>query len=206
MSVEERKLPEGLSSAEAERLKTEGFANVTNEKNGKSYGEIIMSNLFTFFNMVWAIVAIILVIFKSYSNLTFLAIIIPNVLIAIVQEIRAKRTVEKISVTTNPTARVVRDGEIITVKAEDIVLGDVMWIELGEQILSDSVVISGLAEANESMLTGESNAIRKQEGDELLAGSYLVSGGIFAKVTRIIATIAHTILKKVKRLLIMISP
>ena len=185
MSVEEKKLPEGLSAEEAERLKTEGFANVTNEKNGKSYGEIITSNLFTFFNMVWAIVAIILVIFKSYSNLTFLAIIIPNVLIAIVQEIRAKRTVEKISVTTNPTARVVRDGEIITVKAEDIVLGDVMWIELGEQILSDSVVISGLAEANESMLTGESNAIRKKEGDELLAGSYLVSGGIFAKVTRV---------------------
>ena len=185
MSVEEKKLPEGLSSAEAQRLTAEGFRNVSNEKNGKSYGEIIASNLFTFFNMVWAIVAIILVIFKSYNNLTFLAIIIPNVLIAIILEIRAKRTVEKISVTTNPTARVVRDGEIITVRAEDIVLGDVMWIELGEQILSDSVVISGLAEANESMLTGESNAIRKQEGDGLLAGSYLVSGGIFAKVTRV---------------------
>ena len=185
MSAEERKLPEGLSSEEAERLKAEGFRNVTNEKSGKSYGEIIASNLFTFFNMVWAIVAIILVIFKSYSNLTFLAIIIPNVLIAVVQEIRAKRTVEKISVTTNPTARVVRDGEIITVKAEDILLGDVMWIELGEQILSDARVISGLAEVNESMLTGESNAIKKTEGDELLAGSYLVSGGVFAKVTRV---------------------
>ncbi|MBR5241537.1 MAG: HAD-IC family P-type ATPase [Clostridia bacterium] len=185
MSVEEKKLPEGLSSAEAERLKAEGLSNVTNEKNGKSYGEIITSNLFTFFNMVWAIVAIILVIFKSYSNLTFLAIIIPNVLIAIIQEVRAKRTVEKISVTTNPTARVVRDGEIITVKSEDIVLGDVMWIELGEQILSDAVVVSGLAEANESMLTGESNAIKKTDGDELLAGSFLVSGGIFAKVTRV---------------------
>ena len=185
MSVEEKKLPEGLSSAEAKRLTAEGFRNVSNEKNGKSYGEIIASNLFTFFNMVWAIVAIILVIFKSYNNLTFLAIIIPNVLIAIILEIRAKRTVEKISVTTNPTARVVRDGELITVKAEDIVLGDVMWIELGEQILSDSVVISGLAEANESMLTGESNAIKKAEGDELLAGSYLVSGGVFAKVTRV---------------------
>ena len=199
MSVEEKKLPEGLSSAEAQRLKADGFANVTNEKNGKSYGEIIVSNLFTFFNMVWAIVAIILVLVKSYDNLTFLAIIIPNVLIAIVQEIRAKRTVEKISVTTNPSATVVRDGELVSIKAEDIVLGDVMKIELGEQILSDSVVISGLAEANESMLTGESNAIKKTEGDTLLAGSYLVSGAVFARVERVGKdNYVHTIEKAAK--------
>lgn len=94
MSVEEKKLPEGLSSAEAQRLTAEGFANVSNEKTGKSYGEIIASNLFTFFNMVWAIVAIILVIFKSYNNLPLLAIIIPNVLIAIVQEITIKAAAE----------------------------------------------------------------------------------------------------------------
>ena len=199
MSVEEKKLPEGLSSAEAQRLKADGFANVTNEKNGKSYGEIIASNLFTFFNMVWAIVAIILVLVKSYDNLTFLAIIIPNVLIAIVQEIRAKRTVEKISVTTNPSATVVRDGKLVSINAEDIVLGDVMKIELGEQILSDSVVISGLAEANESMLTGESNAIKKTEGDTLLAGSYLVSGAVFARVERVGKdNYVHTIEKAAK--------
>ena len=190
MLTEEKKigagdLPEGLSSSEAKALLDEGKSNKTNDKSGKSYLEIITSNLFTFFNMVWAIVAIVLVVFKSYSNLTFLAVIIPNVLIAIIQEIRAKRTVEKISVTTDPKATVVRDGELVTVRGEDIVLGDVVRIEMGGQILADSVVISGLAEANESMLTGESNAIRKSEGDSLLAGSYLVSGSVFARVVKV---------------------
>ena len=189
----------GLTSAEAARLSEEGFSNVTNEKNGKSYLRIVTSNLFTFFNMVWAIVAIVLVACNSLSNLTFLAVIIPNVLIAIIQESRAKRTVEKISVTTDPKAQVVRDGVLTLIDAKEIVLGDVIKIEMGNQVLSDSVVISGIAEANESMLTGESNAIRKEEGATLLAGSYLVSGSVFAKVVKVGKdNYVHTIEKAAK--------
>ncbi len=178
-------MPEGLTLEEVSRQRELGNINVTNEKSGKSYLKIVTDNLFTFFNMVWAIVAVVLVAFNSISNLTFLAVIIPNVLIAIIQEARAKRTVEKISVTTDPRVTVLRAGELVSVNAEDIVLGDVMKIEMGNQVLSDSVVISGIAEANESMLTGESNAIKKEAGAELLAGSYLVSGSVFARATKV---------------------
>ena len=178
-------LPEGLTSEEAQRLKEQGLSNVSTEKNGKSYSRIIIDNLLTFFNVLWGIVAILMILCNSFSNLTFLAIIIPNVLIAIVQECRAKRTVEKLSATTDPKATVVRDGQLMEINASDIVLGDVVQISLGQQILADATVISGVAEANESMLTGESDAIKKTEGDRVLAGSFLVSGSIFTKVTAV---------------------
>lgn len=178
-------LPIGLSSAEVERERAAGHINVSKEKAGKSYPKIILDNLFTFFNLVWAVVAVVLVSCGSLTNLTFLFIVIPNILIATVQEIRAKHTVEKLSVTTEPKATVIRDGKEVKIDVSDIVLGDVMRIELGKQVLSDGVVISGYAEANESMLTGEADAIKKKEGDTVLAGSFLVSGMIYIKVTRV---------------------
>ena len=178
-------LPEGLSSEEAKKRIEEGLCNRSNEKSGKSYFRIVLDNLLTFFNILWGIVAILMILCNSFSNLTFLAIIIPNVLIAIVQECRAKHTVEKLSATTDPKASVVRDGKIVEIDASDIVLGDVVCISLGQQILADGTVLSGVAEANESMLTGESNAIKKTEGDKVLAGSYLVSGQIFVLVTAV---------------------
>ena len=181
----DKNIPEGLSSEEAARLCAEGKVNRVKEKAGKSYGRIVADNLLTFFNLLYAIISVVLVAIGSIKNLTFLAVIIPNVLIAIILEVRAKRTVEKLSVTTDPKATVVRDGELVQIDASDIVLGDVMLVEAGRQILSDAVVISGLAEANESMLTGESNAIKKTEGERLLAGSYLVSGAVYAKVTAV---------------------
>lgn len=181
----DKSIPEGLTSAEAARLAAEGKINRVKERSGKSYGRIIADNLLTFFNLLYAVISVVLLAIGSIGNLTFLAIVIPNVLIAIILEIRAKRTVEKLSVTTDPRAKVVRDGTLTEIDASDIVLGDVMLVEAGRQILSDAVVISGLAEANESMLTGESNAIKKTEGTGLLAGSYLVSGAVYAKVTAV---------------------
>ena len=176
---------EGLTSAQVAAEVAAGHVNVSKEKSGKSYGRIVADNLFTFFNMVWAIVTVVLVSIGSFSNLTFLAIIIPNILIAVFSEVKAKRTVEKLSVTTEPRVTVVRDGALCEIDVKELVLGDVMRIELGKQVLSDAVVISGLAEANESMLTGESDAIKKQEGDTVLAGSFLVSGTIYARVIRV---------------------
>ena len=175
----------GLTSDEVSAERAAGNVNIVKEKVGKSYGRIIADNLLTFFNFVWALVAVVLVAIGSFENLTFLFIIIPNVLIAIIQEIRAKRTVEKLSVTTEPKATVIRDGALCEIDVSDIVLGDVMKIEMGKQVLSDAVVLSGFAEANESMLTGESDAIKKQEGDTVLAGSFLVSGSIYVKVIRV---------------------
>lgn len=185
-AVVESELPySGLSSAQVEEQIKAGNVNVVKEKVGKSYGRIVADNLLTFFNLLYLLVSIVLISIGSFSNLTFLFIVIPNVLIAIVQEIRAKRTVEKLSVTTEPRATVVRDGVLCEIDVSEIVIGDVMKIELGKQVLSDAVVLSGIAEANESMLTGESDAIKKQEGDTVLAGSFLVSGSIYVKVIRV---------------------
>jgi len=178
-------IPEGLTTEEAERLAKEGHANISNEKVGKSYFGIIKDNLLTFFNLIWLIIAVVLVLCKRPEQLTFLVVVTLNTVIAIAQEIKAKITVEKLTVTTDPRATVIRDGELRTVMAGEIVLGDVMLIELGRQVLSDAVVVSGVAEANESMLTGESDAIKKQTGDTLLAGSFLVSGSVYAKVIRV---------------------
>lgn len=178
-------IPEGLSSEEVAALVAEGKVNISDEKVGKSYGRIIKDHLFTYFNLIWLIVAVLLIVCKSPENMTFLAIVIPNIAISTVQEIKAKRTVEKLSVTTEPKATVIRDGELVNIDAKDIVLGDVMLVEMGRQVLSDAIVISGFAEANESMLTGESDAIKKQVGDRILAGSFFVGGSVYARVTNV---------------------
>ena len=175
----------GLTSKEAARLKNEGKANVITEKAGKSYLKIVTDNLFTFFNFVWALIAAVLILCLSFENLTFLVVVSLNTIIAIVQEIKAKKAVEKLSVTSDPTATVLRDGELKTIKSEDIVLGDIMQVEIGRQVLSDAIVVSGIAEANESMLTGESDAIKKQHGDRILAGSFIVSGSVYAEVVNV---------------------
>lgn len=178
-------IPEGLTSEEVKRLTAEGKVNKTGGEVGKSTLRIIGDNLLTYFNLIWAVVTVLLIVTESYTNLTFLVIVIPNILISVIQELRAKHTVEKLSVTTEPKATVIRDGKLVNVNQEDIVLGDVMLLEVGRQVLSDAVVISGFAEANESMLTGESDAIKKELGDTLLAGSFLVSGSIYARVTSV---------------------
>ena len=198
--TEGEEIPEGLSSADVERLKAEGKANVVREKHGKSYLKIITDNLFTFFNLIWTVIAVLLVITERYTNMTFLLIVIPNMLIAIIQEARAKAAVERLSVTTDPKATVVRDGTLIDIGSKEIVLGDVMKLEVGRQILSDAVVISGICEVNESMITGESVAVKKHAGDKLLAGSFLVSGCVFARVEKVGKdNYIHTLEKEAKK-------
>ena len=175
----------GLSEKEVAQARSEGKVNFVKEKSSKGYLEIIAENLFTFFNLVWALVALILILTGSFTNLTFAFVVIPNILIAVIQQIRAKMTVEKLSVSNEPFAEVIREGKLVKIKASEIVLGDVIRLESGMQVQADSVVVGGYAELNESMLTGESNAIEKREGDSLLAGSFLVSGAVFAKTVRV---------------------
>jgi len=184
-TIYEDTLPEGLASEEVDLQIALGNVNVAKEKNGKSYLKIIADNLFTPFNLIWAIVAGFLIAFGSFNSLTFLAVVIPNTVIAIIQEMRAKATVEKLSVTTDPKAQVVRDGELWEIDARELVLGDIVKIELGRQVLSDGIVLSGTCEANESMLTGESVPIKKQAGDRVYAGSFLVSGSVFVKIDKV---------------------
>ena len=178
-------IPAGLSSEDAARLTAEGKVNASNDKIGKSYTKIILDNLLTYFNLIWLIITVVLIACNSYSNLTFLVVVVLNTLIAIVQEIKAKRTVERLAVTNDPKATVVRDSRLQQINTSEVVLGDVIFVEAGRHIPADAVVVSGIAEANESMLTGESRAIKKEAGDQILAGSFLVSGGIYAKVHRV---------------------
>jgi cation-transporting ATPase E len=175
----------GLSSQEVSERVREGKVNIAKDKSGKSYFGIIRENLFTFFNMVWAIVALVLIMVDSYSNLSFLAVVSANLLIAIIQESRAKAAVEKLSVTTEPIATVIRDGLPTDIPADAVVIDDLMRVELGRQILCDGIVVSGICEVNESMLTGESIPVKKTWGSRLLAGSFVVSGSAYAKVDRV---------------------
>ena len=181
----ELELPEGLTSEDVDVQIDLGYVNVVKERAGQTYTQILLENLLTFFNLIWAIITVVLVLFKAYTNLTFLFIVIPNLVIAVFQQMRAKHTVEKLSVTTDPKATVVRDGQLWDIDQSEIVLGEVMRVELGRQVLCDAIVISGVCEANESMITGESVPIKKEAGDRLLAGSFIVSGSAFAKVDRV---------------------
>ena len=178
-------IPAGLTAAQVAERVAQGRVNRIKRKDGRGYLSIVAENLFTFFNLVWAIVSVILIRFGLFTHLTYLAVIVPNILIATFQAIRAKKMVEKLSVSTQLKARVMRDGALVQIAAEEIVADDVIFLEMGNQVLSDAVVLCGIAEANESMLTGESDAIRKQEGDRLLSGSYLVGGAVYARVTAV---------------------
>ncbi len=175
----------GLSSDEAARLIKEGKSNKTKKKSGKSYLKIVTDNLCTVFNLIYAVVAAVLIVYELFGSLTFLFVIVPNILIAIIQEARAKAAVDKLSVTTDPRATVIRDGVEVDIPGSEIVLGDLMRVEISRQILSDAVVVSGMCEVNESMLTGESVPVKKQAGDRLFAGSFVVSGSVLATVDRV---------------------
>ena len=183
--MQEKMIPTGLTASEVDERVRSGQVNKTAKEHGKSYAEIIFGNLCTVFNLVYLIITIVLVAFGSFQNLTYLAVVLPNILLAIIQEVRAKAMVNKLSVTTEPRATVVRDGVECEIAADGIVVGDVMKLEISRQILSDAIVLSGVCEVNESMLTGESVPVKKEAGDRLFAGSFLVSGAVYAEVDRV---------------------
>lgn len=165
-----------LSSEEAVRLAKEGKANVSPSSASKSVKQIILSNLFTFYNMLNVVLAVLVITTGSYRNMLFLGIVISNFLIGTIQELRAKKTVDSLSVLTAPTARVIRDGKEVVLPYQELVLGDVVLIGAGDQITADGMVLSGEARLNESLLTGESDAVLKTEGEQVFSGSFVISG------------------------------
>ncbi|MDE7395020.1 MAG: HAD-IC family P-type ATPase [Clostridiales bacterium] len=176
----------GLSSFQVEKREADGYVNVSKKKSGKSYGRILFSNLFTFFNMLtFAVAAALIAVGAGLNQLFFLVIITLNILIGIVQEIKSKRAVDKLNLVTASTAIVVRDGARIAVPVADVVLDDVLVLEMGKQIPADAVVIKGEIEVNESLLTGESVSVRKTENCELFAGSFVTSGTAYARVMKV---------------------
>lgn len=173
---------EGLNDSQIEARLQSGLVNFDVRKKGKSIAGIILSNVFTFFNIIYIIIAAILLYYGMPKQCSFLPVVLANTLIAIVQEIKAKKTLDKLNIITEPQVSVVRNGQICQVSVKAIVLDDIVKMSVGEQIAADSEVLGGYVEVNESILTGESESVTKRKGDILYAGSYIVSGSCVAKV------------------------
>ena len=175
----------GLTSQEVTARVSQGKVNIADDSSDRTTGKIIRENLLTYFNLIFLVITILLCIAGSFRDLTFLPIIIGNILIGIIQELRAKKTLDKMKLLNAGHTTVIRDGTKKRVTAEELVEDDVVWMSSGDAICADSVVISGEITVNESMLTGESDGIVKNEGDELLSGSFVVSGEGYAKLTKV---------------------
>ena len=175
----------GLSKAQIESRKNAGLVNKTKQNSGKSFLTIILKNTCTFFNLIWAIVFIALLLVGAYTDLLFSVVIVLNTAIAIIQEIKAKITVEKLSYISSPKITVIREGGEKQIASTDLCLDDIIKLSIGNQIQVDCILKEGHIEVNESMLTGESLPVKKSEGDTLLAGSFIVSGGCIAQVDKV---------------------
>ena len=175
----------GLSEEQINERIEHKLSNDTKIKTSNSILSIICKNVFTFFNCIWLIIAIALMCVAAWGDLLFLFVVIANTAISIIQEIKSKRTVERLSMVTAPKIKVIRMGLQQEIKSEDLLLDDIMLLENGNQIPADCIIVEGTCEANESLLTGESNSIKKNIGDILLAGSFLVSGQCYARVDKV---------------------
>lgn len=174
-----------LSTEEARRLAAQGKANIPPKSTSKSVWQIWLSNLFTFYNMLNIVLAVLVATTGSYRNMLFLGIVICNFFIGTIQELRAKRTLDKLSVLTAPTARVIRDGAETVLPCRELVLGDVIILGAGDQVTADGTVLGGEASVNESLLTGESDPMPKSAGSRLFSGSFIVSGECAAVLTAV---------------------
>ena len=175
----------GLSTPEVLERRKKGEGGNTAEQITKTKSQIVRENVFTLFNFLNFLIAALLFAVGAYSNMLFIAIIILNIVIGIAQELKAKKLVDELSILNRPSVIVRRDGEDMKIGLEEIVKDDLMVLESGSQICNDAVVISGSLEVNESLLTGESDAIVKEKGAELLSGSSVISGRAYARVTHV---------------------
>ncbi len=176
---------EGLNDKQIKERTEAGLVNISNIKTSKSIGGILAKNIFTFFNITCLVVALCLIMVQAYTDLTFMVIVVLNTVIGIVQEIRAKKTMDKLSLTNSNFTKVVRNGEEEEIYKTEVVLDDVLVLNPGTQITCDSIVLEGSVEVNESLLTGESLPVKKSKGDNLLGGSFISSGSCKAKVNKI---------------------
>lgn len=175
----------GLSEREVKKYKLNGQSNVLIEAPSKTIKDIIKENTLTYFNLVFLIIAILLILVGSFRDLTFLPVIIFNTLIGIIQEIRSKKVIDELTMLNTPTTYVIREGKEFAIPIEELVLNDVVHFKSGNQICADAKIISGKVSVNESLLTGEEDEITKEENDDLLSGSFIVSGSCYAILTRV---------------------
>ena len=175
----------GLSKKEVNELKKQGLVNYKSTVKTKSIGQILMTNFFTLFNFLNLALALAIFMVHEYKNLLFMGVVICNTLISTIQEIRSKLTVDKLTLLHQQEALVIRDGKEHQIDINSIVLGDIVKLSLGGQIVCDSKVLKGEILVNESLITGESEPILKKVGDELLSGSFVISGSAYTKVIHV---------------------
>ena len=175
----------GLSDEQVRLRYEEGLVNYDTEIKTISIKKIIYKNVFTMFNLLNLGIALCIFLVHSYKNLLFLGIVFCNTIISIIQEIHAKKTIDKLSVIAESKICVLREGKDNQVSIHSIVLDDIVKYKLGNQVVADSIIMNGMVEVDESFITGEANHILKKEGDMLLSGSFIVSGDCICKVEHV---------------------
>lgn len=175
----------GLTQEQVQERIDGGWTNETVTAESKTVGQIVKSNLLTYFNLIFAILAILVIAAGSFRSLTFLPVVIANLFIGILQEIRAKKTLDQLTMLNAPKAEVVRNGQISEIPTEELVLDDIVIFRAGDQICADAIVLDGSVLVNEALLTGESDELRKELGDFLMSGSFVVSGECYARLERV---------------------
>lgn len=175
----------GLTQQQVTERELAGMSNKPVKPPSKSVGMIIATNVFTYFNFIFAGIAVLLIFAGTLKDLSFLPVIIFNTLIGIVQETRSKRLLDKMTMLNSPTATVIRDGNEQKIKSDKLVADDIVIFKAGDQIPADAVVVEGKVSANEALLTGEADEIVKQNGSDLMSGSFIVSGSCKARLTKV---------------------
>ena len=178
-------IKEGLSTKQVQSRKKQHLQNYDTSIPTKSNLQIIGLNIFTLFNLLNVLLALAVFLVGSYKNLLFMGVVISNILISTIQELRAKHIIDKLSVISSTKVNVIRDKKKQEIKIDEIVLDDIVIFKTGNQIVTDSIILEGTCEVDESFITGESKPIYKKEGDMLLSGSFICSGKVTAKVEHI---------------------
>lgn len=175
----------GLTSEQVRQRKEDGYVNNAVDNASTSVKKIILTNVFTYFNIIFFIIGILLVSVGSFKHLTFLPIVAINTVIGIIQELRAKKTLENLSLVSSPLVKTIRNGREDLLPSEELVLDDIVIFEAGNQICADAIVCEGNVSVNEALVTGESDEIKKSIDDDLLSGSFVVSGKCKARLDKV---------------------
>ena len=176
---------QGLSQDQVEERRLKGLTNQVGISTERTTWQIIRSNIFTYFNFIFLVLAILLVVVQSWNNLLFVPIVVINSLIGIFQELRARKVLRKMQLLHTISATVIRDGEEHVIPVEELVQDDIVKFSTGNQIYADGQILSGSLKANESQLTGEADEIEKNPGDEVLSGSFVVAGQAYARLDKV---------------------
>lgn len=182
----ELKMINGLTTQQVTERRVQGLGHHTPTRTSRSYGQIFRENVFTFINIVLFLLGFVLVLLGKVSDAVLtVGIILMNVIVSVAQEVRAKHTLDRIALLTRPTASVIRNSQEQTIDPDEIVVGDILLVRVGDQIVVDGSVKAGSMEADESLLTGESDTVDKKVSDPVFSGSFCVSGSVYYEAQKV---------------------